>query len=150
MELVIFIGIPASGKSSFYQTKFFDTHIRINLDMLRTRHREKELFQKCIELKQKIVIDNTNPTIDDRKRYILPAKKNGYSVIGYYFRSQIAESLARNENRVGKKKISEVGVKSSYSRLQLPTFREGFDELFYVKIDENNNFIAESWQDEIQ
>jgi hypothetical protein len=60
------------------------------------------------------------------------------------------ESLGRNENRIGIKKIPEVGVKSSYSMLQLPTFLEGFDELFYVKIDVNNNFIAERWQNEIQ
>jgi len=150
MELIIFIGIPASGKSSFYQINFFDTHLRINLDMLKSRHREYEIFQKCLELKQKIVIDNTNPTINDRKKYILPAKENGYKVFGYYFRSQIAESLRRNEKRKDKKRIPEVGVKSSHSKLQLPTTEEGFDELFYVKIDGDNNFIVEGWQNEIQ
>ena len=149
MELIILIGIPASGKSSFYQAKFFDTHIRINLDMLRTRHREKELLYKCIELKQKIVIDNTNPTIEDRKKYILPARENGYSVIGYFFRSQITESLERNADRKGRKKIPEVGVKSSHARFQLPNYNEGFNELYYVKIDRDNNFIVERWQNEI-
>ncbi len=40
MEAVIFIGIQATGKSIFYKDRFFKTHIRINLDMLRTMNRE--------------------------------------------------------------------------------------------------------------
>lgn len=40
MEAVILCGIQASGKSAFYSERFFHTHVRINLDMLRTRRRE--------------------------------------------------------------------------------------------------------------
>jgi len=39
MEAIIFIGIQATGKSTFYKDNFFKTHIRINLDMLKTRKR---------------------------------------------------------------------------------------------------------------
>jgi predicted kinase len=35
MEAVIFVGIQGSGKSTFYNERFVDTHIRINLDMLK-------------------------------------------------------------------------------------------------------------------
>ena len=45
MQLIIFIGIQASGKSTFYQQYFYHTHLRINLDMLKTRHREKLIFE---------------------------------------------------------------------------------------------------------
>ena len=40
MEMVLFVGIQATGKSSFYLERFFRTHVRINLDMLKTHHRE--------------------------------------------------------------------------------------------------------------
>jgi predicted kinase len=43
MEAVILIGIQGSGKSTFCRERFFNTHIRINLDMLKTRHRERYL-----------------------------------------------------------------------------------------------------------
>ena len=33
MEAVIFIGIQASGKSTFFKERFFNTHVRINLEM---------------------------------------------------------------------------------------------------------------------
>ena len=45
MEMVLFIGIQATGKSSFYLERFFRTHVRINGDMLKTRHREELLIQ---------------------------------------------------------------------------------------------------------
>ena len=41
MQLILFTGVQASGKSTFYQQYFYHTHLRINLDMLKTRHREK-------------------------------------------------------------------------------------------------------------
>ena len=52
MEAVIFIGIHASGKSTFYQQRSFQSHNRINLDLLRTRHRERLLGAACIEARQ--------------------------------------------------------------------------------------------------
>ena len=85
MEAIIFIGIQAAGKSVFYRDMFSDTHIRINLDMLKTRHREKLLLQACLEMRQPFVIDNTNPTRKDRVRYIPLVQDAGFQVIGYYF-----------------------------------------------------------------
>ena len=40
MEMVLFIGIPASGKSSFFKERLFNTHVRVNRDMLKTQRRE--------------------------------------------------------------------------------------------------------------
>lgn len=70
MEAIIFVGIQATGKSTFYRENFFKTHIRINLDMLKTRHRENIILEACIKAKQPFVIDNTNPSMNDRKKYI--------------------------------------------------------------------------------
>lgn len=44
MKGVIFIGLQASGKSSFFLKHFYKSHFRLNMDMLKTRHREKLLF----------------------------------------------------------------------------------------------------------
>ena len=49
MQAVIFVGIQAAGKSTFYQRRFFRTHVRVNLDMLHTRHRERLLIQTCLD-----------------------------------------------------------------------------------------------------
>ena len=54
------MGIQGAGKSTFFKERFFDTHVRINLDMLKTRHREAILLDACIRAKQRFVVDNTN------------------------------------------------------------------------------------------
>ena len=85
MELVIFIGVQGSGKSSFYQLHFADTHLRINLDMLRTRRRENAVLQACLESGQRCVIDNTNPTLEERAIYLQKAKAKHFKTIAYFF-----------------------------------------------------------------
>lgn len=57
-------------KSSFYFDRFQLSHIRLSLDMLGTRRREHILFGACLEAKQPVVIDNTNPTRVEREKYI--------------------------------------------------------------------------------
>jgi predicted kinase len=145
MEAVIFTGIQAAGKSTFYKTQFFKTHIRINLDMLRTRHREAILFKACLEMKQAFVVDNTNPTPEDRARYIIPAKEAGFSIAGYYFQSRIADCFRRNSERTGKECIPEKGIRATRGRLKIPSFTEGFDALYYVSIGDDNRFIVKEW-----
>jgi predicted kinase len=149
MQCVIFIGIQATGKSTFFLERFYDTHIRISLDVLRTRNREKILLNACLQSGQKFVVDNTNPTIGDRQRYIVLAKEAKFEVIGYYFESNIADSLQRNRQRQGKKRIPEGGIRAAYHKLQIPMLNEGFDQLFYVSIDPQGSFMVEEWQDEV-
>ncbi len=57
MEAVIFIGIQGSGKTTFYMQRFFQTHVRLSLDMLKTRRRERFLLECCIRAKQPFVMD---------------------------------------------------------------------------------------------
>ena len=49
--MVDFIGIQASGKSSFFHENFRDTRVRLSLDMLSTHPREKLLFDACVVAK---------------------------------------------------------------------------------------------------
>lgn len=149
MEAIIFIGIQGAGKSTFCKEKFFDSHIRLNLDMLRTRHRENLLFEACLKAKQKFVLDNTNLTRDERERYIVRAKAFGFKIVGYYFQTKIEKAIERNNRREGKAKIPEKGVLGAFKRLQIPAFNEGFDELFFIRLTDDDQFVVESWQDEV-
>jgi predicted kinase len=149
MEAVIFIGIQATGKSSFYLERFWRTHVRINMDMLRTRHREALLLRACVEGKQPFVVDNTNPSASERARYIAPARAAGFLITGYYFRSSIGEALKRNALRADGERVLERGILGTHKRLQLPARSEGFDELFYVTLNADGRFEVEEWSDEV-
>lgn len=146
MEAVVFIGLQASGKSSFYKERFFATHVRISLDLLRTRNRERRLLTACLESQQPFVIDNTNPTREEREKYIDAAKFYKYSVFGYYFRSKAEECLARNRQRTDQ--VPDVGILSTAKKLELPTLEEGFDNLKYIRLTEAG-FVVEEWNNEI-
>jgi predicted kinase len=143
VEAIIFIGIQGSGKSSFYRQRFSNTHMRINLDMLKTRNREQMFLKVCFDAKQPFVIDNTNVTEATRAPYIAQARSAGFRVIGYFFQTTLKEALGRNRQRTGKAVISIPGVAATYKRLQIPKLGEGFDELYCVSINERNEFIVE-------
>jgi predicted kinase len=81
MNGIIFIGLQGSGKSSFYLEKLYKTHIRLSMDMLKTRHRENVMLQACLAGKQPCVIDNTNPTKEEREKYITEFKQHKFAVI---------------------------------------------------------------------
>jgi len=48
------------------------------------------------------VIDNTNTSVEERRKYIDIAKESGFRIIGYYFESNLKDAIMRNKNRAGK------------------------------------------------
>lgn len=136
-DMIIFIGIPASGKTTFYQQNFAEKHVHISLDILHTRNREDGMLEDTLISEKSCVIDNTNVTAAERAKYIEAGKKYGYKVIGYYFRSSIDECRIRNAQRQGKKQVPEVALRNKAAHLERPSMQEGFDELYYVKIVED-------------
>lgn len=148
MEVVIFVGLQGAGKSTFYKERFFATHVRVNLDMLKTRHREKRLAQACVETSQPFVVDNTNPTRAERAVYVQTAKAAGFRVVGYYFQSRVEDCKRRNEQRPLDQQVPLKGILGTAGRMELPTRGEGFDALHYVRID-GDSFVVEEWNDEV-
>lgn len=147
LVMIIFIGIQASGKTTFYQNHFKGTYEHVSLDVLNTRNKERLAIEQCIEQKKSLVIDNTNPTREDREKYITMAKANQYQVIGYYFESSIGKCIERNEKRSGKAKVPRCAVISTSKKLELPDWEEGFDKLYYVHL-EDSEMKVEDWRDE--
>lgn len=149
MEAVIFIGLQGAGKSTFYRERFFATHLRLSLDMLKTRHRERLLLQACLETRQSFVVDNTNPTRQERQVFIEAAKQAGFRVLGYYFQSRVEDCKRRNQQRPAQQQVPLPGILGTAGRMELPSLEEGFDELNYVRIDDVGGFVVEEWKDEI-
>lgn len=139
---VIFIGIQASGKSTFYR-KYFSDYVHINLDTLKKRSRENTLLAKCIENGDSFVVDNTNPTREVRQKYFDALKDSDYEIQGYCFESSLEDCLERNAKREGRARIPDVGVRSTYAKLELPSYEEGFDKLYYVAIKDDDYAISE-------
>jgi predicted kinase len=143
MEAIILIGIQGSGKTTFYRQRFFDTHVRVSLDLLRTRERERILIAACLAAQQPLVIDNTNVRASERAVYISAAKAAGIRTVGYFFRAELRAAIARNNKRQDKKPIPVPGLIGTYKRLEPPKKEEGFDELHSVTLTAENQFVVE-------
>lgn len=142
MEAVLLIGIQGAGKSTFYKERFFDTHVRVSLDLLRTRRRERALLEACLATGQRLVVDNTNVTAAGRAGYIAPAKAAGFRVVGYFFIPDPEGSRERNDRREGRRRVPPAGLFGTLKRLEPPRAAEGFDELFAVTLSPAGEFVA--------
>lgn len=145
-EMIIFIGIQASGKTTFYHEQLAQ-YAHISLDILHTRNKERIALEECFALGKSMVIDNTNPTAADREGYISKAKENGYYIAGYFFRSCIGDCVERNEKREGKAKVPRTAIAATSNKLEMPCYAEGFDKLYFVHI-ENGQMIVEDWKEQ--
>lgn len=145
MQAIIFCGIQGSGKSTFYQERFVHTHVRISLDLLRTRHREALILRTCLATRQSFVIDNTNATRRERDRYVAPALEAGFRATCCYFETPVRDAIARNLSRPEGRRVPAAGVYGTFKRLEPPTKDEGFAELFRVAIAGKGAFTVEPW-----
>ena len=148
MELVVFAGIQGSGKTSFYRERFLATYVRLGLDLLGSRNREDILLYACLAARQKVVIDNTNPTARQRIRYTNLARAASFSTTLYFFDVTTTLAVARNAAREGGARVPEVAIFGTQAKLQRPTAGEGFDAIFRVT-GNNGLFTVEDWSNEV-
>ena len=141
---IVFCGLQGSGKSTFYARRFGDTHVRLNLDMLRTRHREDILLHACLAAQQPFVADNTNPTPPQRRRYAALARAAGFeSVECYWFDTPVPECVARNAARDEAKRVPDLAISGTAKKLVPPTRDEGFDRVWRVTPGDGEDFGVE-------
>jgi predicted kinase len=149
MELVILIGLQSAGKSSFYKARFADTHSCISKDRLRNNRRpaqrQRELIEEALQAGQSVVVDNTNPTVQDRAELVELGRRHGATITGYYFESRLEECLERNRERTGKERVPDVALFVVAKKLERPSTAEGFDRLFYVRLAGDQKFEVLDW-----
>jgi predicted kinase len=130
MEAVILCGLQGSGKTTLYRDRFIETHVRVSMDLLRTRAREAAFLTLCLETRQRFVVDNTNPTVADRARYVTPAREAGFKVVAYLVDVDHAIASARNAAR--ERVVPASGLRDVARRFVQPAPEERIDELWHA------------------
>ena len=152
LELIMFIGLQASGKSSFFHRHFSATYTHISKDLLRNNgrraRRQQQLIEEALQARLSVVVDNTNVRLEDRAELIHSGRLFSASVIGYYFESQVSRCLERNRQRTGKARVPDVAIFATLKKLVRPSYQEGFDRLFYVRIADDGAFEVSDWIEE--
>ena len=142
MEAVILCGIQGAGKSTFVRERFFETHVRISRDLLRTANRESRFLDACLETRQPFVVDKVNATRADRAPYVQRALSVGYRAVVYWLDVRLTEAIARNAARSGRRRIAVPAIVGTYKRLEVPRKDEGFAEVWRVEVLPDGFIVA--------
>jgi predicted kinase len=149
LDLIIFIGLQAAGKSTFYQTRFAATHELVSKDRLRNNRtkerRQAQLIEAALQADRSVVVDNTNVTAALRAPLIALGHAYGARVVGHYFPPDVRGSIERNRERGGRERVPDVAIYATAKKLQPPGYAEGFDALFDVRIAGDGRFEVREW-----
>jgi predicted kinase len=147
VECIVFIGLPASGKTTFYRRRLAATHQHISKDLWPSTsnkdRRQTDAMRTALSQGHSVVVDNTHPAAADRAPVIALAHEYGARVIGYYFTATTREAVGRNRGREGKERVPDVAIFTRAKRLALPSVQEGFDEIYSVAIGPAGDFSVQ-------
>jgi len=143
--VVLAIGLPGSGKSSWF--KRHNIH-PLSSDLLRELlfdDAQEQRFQDLVfsnlrsMLKARLVarrpmnyVDATNLTPHDRSSWIKLAKDYGYDVQGVFFDVPLEVCMERHQRRG--RAIPEDIMRKMAGKLKAPTFDEGFSKITVVRV----------------
>lgn len=150
-ECVILAGLPASGKTTFYERRLSATHRHVSKDRWPNAAgkaaRQAQEIRAALAAGDAVAVDNTNPTLQDRADIIAIAREHGARIVGYYFSASTREAVGRNRGREGRGRVPDVAIFTKAKQMVLPTAAEGFDELYRVRIAEDGSFEVRPMQD---
>ena len=126
MEMVMMVGIAASGKTTWCKMAL-PRHVRISLDEIRNSDRkiEDRMIEDELQKGSNIVIDDTNLTAKIRQRHIAVARRYGATVNVVFLDVDIQK--AHKQNAMRDKDVQHYVPDKHKRQLERPSKNEGID-----------------------
>ncbi|KAJ3270681.1 hypothetical protein HDV01_007505 [Terramyces sp. JEL0728] len=138
-DILICVGSPASGKSTFCSQKLPQFN-SISQDTLKSLPNCIKLFKQYLSEGKKIVVDNTNPQEATRKKYL--ELKGGKKAACLYFTASFEMCKHNNFYReylpiikgdtVHGKSIPMIALHTFWSKFEPPILKQGFDAIYEI------------------
>lgn len=163
-EIIMFVGLPASGKSTTAKKYEKKGYVRLNKDSIGGKIANLvPLMVDEIKKGNNVILDNTHCTIEHRKHFIAAAKANNAVVKCIWFNTSIVDCeinacirmIQRYEKIFEPKDLKKhkdpnifpPGVLKSFEKIFIkPTLEEGFNEIVEEKFEREwpSDFVNQS------
>jgi predicted kinase len=143
--VVLTIGLPGSGKTTWYKRRGVTP---LSSDLLRsllfddiTEQRYQGLVFSTLRslLRARLIakmpwnyVDATNLSPHERRQWIKMAKSFGYEVQAVFFDVPLSVCMERNSKR--ERAVTDEVMQKMAERLKPPTFKEGFEKITVVRV----------------
>ncbi|EJU05701.1 PNK3P-domain-containing protein [Dacryopinax primogenitus] len=157
-EIVLFVGPPASGKTSFFRKHFEPfKYQHVNQDTLKTRAKCMQMVEKVVREGHGVVVDNTNRDKETRKEYVALAEKLGVPIrclsfnvsiaLGWHNNLYRAFCLASEHRDHQKREMLPYSAFASFTnQMEEPDLSEGFKEIREINwVFEGNDEERKRW-----
>ncbi|MEW6423361.1 MAG: AAA family ATPase [Bacillota bacterium] len=144
-KLIILIGPPAAGKSTWRQQfrgevicpddirrELFGVQYDPRVEPLVWRLAYKRLA-RALAAGKEVCFDATNLTRARRRPLIKIGKEADATIEALVFLRDLRELLERDARRPPGKRVGEKVLKAKYAQLEMPTREEGFDQLTVIR-----------------
>uniref|UniRef100_A0A1A8D7H0 Polynucleotide kinase 3'-phosphatase n=2 Tax=Nothobranchius kadleci TaxID=1051664 RepID=A0A1A8D7H0_NOTKA len=138
-EVIVAVGYPAAGKSTFFHTHIIPKgYVYVNRDTLGSWQNCVSACERALKEGRSVAIDNTNPDPESRKRYVGVAKAAGVSCRCFHFTATLEQAKHNNRFREmvpsGSKhaKVNDMVFHSYKKHFVAPALSEGFSEILQI------------------
>ncbi|XP_074535917.1 bifunctional polynucleotide phosphatase/kinase [Halichoeres trimaculatus] len=138
-EVIVAVGFPASGKSTFFHTHVIPKgYVYVNRDTLGSWQKCVAACDSALKEGKSVVVDNTNPDLESRKRYLDVAKAAGVPCRCFQFTATLEQAKHNNRFRemapsdTKHAKVNDMVFHSYKKHFVAPALSEGFSAILLI------------------
>lgn len=138
-EIIVAVGFPGSGKSTFFQTHIIPKgYAYVNRDTMGSWQHCVSACELALKEGRSVAVDNTNPDLESRKRYIDVARSAGVSCRCFNLTASLDQAKHNNRFRemvpsaTKHVTVNDMVFHSYKKKFVAPSLSEGFSEILQI------------------